>query len=70
MRQTIGGFSGRIRVLGPGGIPMPLTNIEQRVIDSIGKKEASKRRSKANEVKLPRGKVRAERMIDYTEGTK
>ncbi len=69
MKQTIRDFSGRIRVLGPGGVFLPLSDIEQRVINSIGGKEKSKAKSKQDTLKAAlKGKcrIRSSWQFDYT----
>ncbi len=69
MKKAIDGFNGRIRILGPGGVFLELADIEQRVIDSIGKKEASTHRAKAKQdakrPRIPRGRMRPDRVFDY-----
>jgi len=65
---------GRMRIIGPGGEFVKLTEAEQKTVDSISKKEAravkAKDRAKAEVSSMPPrrrtiGKVRAYREVDY-----
>jgi len=60
---------GRIRIIGPGGEFVKLTEAEQRAIDSVSSKERAKTKSKGNhktrQPKLPRGRISGYREFDY-----
>ncbi len=60
--------TGRIRILGPGGVFLDLDEQEQAAVRAIENKEARSLKAKAKSVVPKRfGKTRAFRQYDYTK---
>ena len=66
MAMTIERFNGRISIIGQGGQFKILEGIEQKVVESIAKKDAAKAKMQPS---IPKrfGKIRAFRQFDYTK---